>query len=251
METSQLSKSVRPLLWYKLRVTLSDEKYSPDLHPQKFRRLKNWAKEFVEIILPYVTGHLVGGVEFHDDCGEYTKPHVHIHFKSYAKKDTMLKQLKRRYEVLYDEVLKGNAMYSFVMETDVDEFRFFRYPLKQYASLQDVKDDDLCYRYSDEELEELRKTAHEQFKIAREINDNKKTKKDEASSIYQRIQNSLDKLENPNPLQVILGIQEIYLKEDRPINNVTIQGYSLTYMLKKGIISKEKNAKNILSKLNI
>lgn len=248
---SQLAKSVRPLLWYKLRVTLSDEKYSPDLPRPKFRRLKIYAKEFVDIILPYVAGILIAGVELHDDCGEYTRPHVHIHFKSYVKKDTMLKQLKRRYEALYDEILKGNAMYSFVMETDVDEYRFFRYPLKQYTCLQDILDEELCRRTPDEKLEELRNTAHEQYKIAREVNDAKKTKKEETSSIYQRIKYSLDKLEHPNPLSIVLGIQEIYLKEQRPVNNVTISGYSLTYMLEKGIISKEKNAKNILSMLNI
>ena len=83
------------------------------------------------------------------------------------------------------------------------------------------------------------------------LRDAKKTKKDEHTSIYERCCVELDKISNPRPLDIILGIQEIYLKEQRPVNNVTIQGYSLTYMLTKGIISKEKNANLILSKLNI
>jgi hypothetical protein len=78
-----------------------------------------------------------------------------------------------------------------------------------------------------------------------------KAKKDEHTSIYERCCVELDKLASPRPLDIILGIQEIYLKEKRPINNQTIKGYSLTYMLTKGIVSKEKNAKNILSQLNI
>lgn len=255
MENCQLAKSVRPLLWYKLRVTLDDEKFSPGTSHipdiKKIKQIQSHAREFVDIILPYVAGPLVSGIEYHDKFGEYTKPHLHVHFKAYAKKDTILKQMKRRYEALFDEVLKGNAMYSFVLETDVDEYRFFRYPLKQYTCLQDIKDENLCYRFDDEKLEDLRNTAHEQYKIACEINDVKKTKKDESSSIYQRIQFSLDKLPAPNPIDIILGIQEIYLKEQRPVNNVTIAGYSNTYMLQKGIISKEDNARKIYSMLNI
>jgi hypothetical protein len=45
---------------------------------------------------------------------------------------------------------------------------------------------------------------------------------------------------------VALGMLESYLKENRPINNQTIQGHIKTYCLQNGIISKEDFVKNLI-----
>lgn len=240
---------IRPTVWYKLRITLSDEKYDPTMPTSKFTHMINAAVEFLDIVRPYIAdSKVIGGVEVHNKYGLYTYPHVHIHFKSQMKKDTILKQLKRKYEEAYGEPMIGTKRYSFKPETNVDEVAFYRYPLKQYETMPRYC---LYDGFDYDEMDEMRRVAHAQYKIGVEVNDAKKTKKDEHTSIYERCCVELDKLSSPRPLDIILGIQEIYLKEKRPINNQTIKGYSLTYMLTKGIVSKEKNAKNILSQLNI
>lgn len=238
---------VRPIVWYKLRITIDDDKYTPE--NKRLKHFKTALQDFVEVVKPYVyLRKITSGLELHNSSGEYTYPHIHIHFKSQTKKDTILKKLKRFYEARWDEPMTGLKKYSFKPEHDVNEQRFFRYPLKQATTVDEVA---ITEGFSDDEVEDMRKVAHAQWKLATEINDAKKTKKDEHTSIYERAKFKLDKLSNPRPLDIILGIQDIYLEENRPVNNVTIQGYALTYMLQNGIVSKQKNAENILSKLNI
>ncbi len=123
---------IRPVIWYKLRIRLDDTIYDPAMPSGKFRHFISAAKEFYDIIMPYVTDSVTGGIEVHNKFGDYTYPHVHLHFKSQSKKDTMLKKLKRRYEAMYDEPLTGTKKYSFTPETQVSAHAFFRYPLKQY-----------------------------------------------------------------------------------------------------------------------
>ena len=97
---------IRPTVWYKLRITLSDEKYDPTIPSGKFKHMISAAVEFLDVVRSYVAdSKAIGGVEVHNKYGDYTYPHVHIHFKSQMKKDTILKQLKRKYEDAYGEPL--------------------------------------------------------------------------------------------------------------------------------------------------
>lgn len=251
MEELANSTALRPTCWYKLRITLDDTTYDPAMPAGKYRRFYETAREFKEIIDNYALGKIVGGLEVQNKLGEWTFPHVHFHFTSYTKKDTLVKQLKRIYHRLYDEALVGNKKYSCKIETDVNMERFFRYSLKQYEAIEPIIEHNLCSGFTTSELEAFRKVAHAQYQLGIEVNQTKADKREIATTKFSRACLKLDKIENPTKLDIALGIQEVYLNDESPINNNTIAGYTLAYCLKRGIISKEKNAEKILSLINI
>lgn len=251
MEELALNSSVRPTCWYKLRITLDDTIYDPAMPGGKFRHFISTAREFKNVIDKYTLGKVVGGIEVHNKLGEYTFPHVHFHFTSHTKKDTIIKQLKRTYLSMYEEALVGNKMYSCKIEVDVNYERFFRYSLKQYEAIEPIIEHKLCSGFSTSELESFRKVAYAQHQLGQEVHQTKADKREIATTKFARACLKLDKLENPSKLDIALGIQEIYLKDESPINNNTIAGYTLAYCLKRGIISKEENAQKILSLINL
>lgn len=251
MEELALASAIRPTCWYKLRITLDDSIYDPAMPGVKFRHFITTAREFKDVIDKYTLGKVVGGLEVQNKLGEYTFPHVHFHFTSHTKKDTLVKQLKRIYHSLYDEALVGNKKYSCKIETDVNMERFFRYSLKQYEAIEPIIEQKLCSGFSTSELETFRKVAYAQYQLGIEVNQSKADRKEIATTKFSRACLKLDKLENPSKLDIALGIQEVYLNDESPINNNTIAGYTLAYCLKRGLVSKEENAKKILSLVNL
>ncbi len=249
MEMIAAIDDVMPTIWYKLRIRLDDDIYNPAQDARRYKFYECALAEFFDIIQKYSLDKITSGLEVHNKRGAYTYPHIHIHFTSQVKKDTILKAIKRHYEAEFGDPLKGNKMYSFTPELNVRSDAFFRYPLKQIANDPEVFK--CCAGFKHETLCQLRAIAYAQEMIRWQINDKKETQKEEHSSIYERAENKLKDTNAQTPLDVALGIQDLYLKENRPVNNVTIAGYTLTYCLQNGIISKEKNAKNILSHINI
>jgi len=239
---------VMPTIWYKLRIRLDDAIYNPTTDDKKYKHHTRACSEYFEIVSKY-SDKITSGIEVHNKSGGYTYPHIHIHFQSQTKKDTILKKIKRYYQEYYDEPLKGNKMYSFTPETNISQDAFFRYPLKQMTT--DPASYDNCKGFERAQLKQLRAVAYAQEMIRWQINDKKDTHAAEQNTIYERIEFKLSKDKPSTALDVILAIQDLYLQENRPVNNVTISGYTLTYCLKNNIISKENNARNILSRLNI
>ncbi len=251
MEDLAQATALRPTCWYKLRITLDDTIYDPAMPAGKLRNFISSAQEFKEVIDNYSLGKIVGGFETQNKLGEWTYPHVHFHFTSYTKKDTLVKQLKRIYHRLYDEALVGNKKYSCKIETDVNMERFFRYSLKQYEAIEPIMEHKLCSGFSISELENFRKVAHAQYQLGIEVNQSKADKREIATTKFSRACLKLDKIETPTKLDIALAIQDVYLNDESPIHNQTIAGYTLAYCIKRGIISKEENAEKILSLMNI
>lgn len=87
-----------------------------------------------------------------------------------------------------DFKLLGVQNWSLKPETYVDEHKFFRYPLKQNFFPK------LCSGFSEDELQELRLVALENYKIATEINQNKADHKANSENLYDRLEHFLEKV---------------------------------------------------------
>jgi hypothetical protein len=86
-----------------------------------------------------------------------------------------------------------------------------------------------------------------QWKLGCEASQSKQVSREPAPDLYSRMCCKIEKPENPTTqYAVALGMLEFYLKENRPINNQTIQGHIKTYCLQNGIISKEDFVKNLI-----
>lgn len=126
----------------------------------------------------------VMGVEKMNKYGEQIKTHLHFHFETEEKVETIRKRFVRANEK------KKN--YSLKMETDVvDLDRFYRYPLKQY----DPAEFKYLYKFTlpenfDMKLQQL--LAYEEWNKGKEILTKHAVKRDSRLSVYERILEKLD-----------------------------------------------------------
>lgn len=242
---------IKPLAYVKIRLTLDDEIVTPETLKKMHSpaRLSRRAEPYVTKMIndhAKQRGLYTAVVEILDKLGNYTRPHLHLHFVSTKKDDTIRTSLKREYFAQNDEILKGNNLYSMKFETFIDDDRFYRYPLKQLETL----DTPLNLTPPRQGLDVLRQVALAQWKLGCEINQSKKTKQEPSPDLYQRMCCKIEKPEKPTTkYSVALGMLEFYLNENRPINNQTIQGYIKTYCLQNGIISKEDFVKSLIKNI--
>lgn len=244
---------IKPSAYVKIRLTLDDDVVSEESLKNNNRHrpstLKKRANDYVQKMIKdhaKQRGIYSAVVEILDKFGNYTRPHLHLHFVSTKKDDTIRTSLKRLYFELNDEKLKGNNLYSMKLETFIDDDRFYRYPLKQLESL----DSPFNLTPPRQGLEILRQVALAQWKLGCEINQSKQVAREPAPDLYSRMCCKIEKPEKPTTkYAVALGMLEFYLKENRPINNQTIQGYIKTYCLQNGIISKESFVKNLIKNI--
>lgn len=241
------NSSVVPTLWFKLRITLDTEIADQSSYENKF--FKKSVLKVVEEMERYCpSGRMTWGLEFLNKLGEYTYPHMHIVFQSQEKKNTIVTQLKRWWLAQYDEKLCGNKMYSLKIETNIDEERFFRYPLKEYENL-DLKLHQATPAFSLTELERMRGVANAQWKIGIEVANTKKDNREQSDTLYERLEHRLDKLEEITKSIVMLAILDFYINENRTINNTTMVGYGRLYLLKKGYIDRNQYAADLAAQI--
>lgn len=241
------NSSVVPLLWLSLRITLDTELADQSSYENKF--FKKSVLKVVEEMSRYCpTGRMTWGLEFLNKLGEYTYPHMHIAFQTTEKKDSVARQLKRWWLSQYAEKLSGNKMYALKIDTNIDEERYFRYPLKEYDNL-DLKLHRATPAFSLTELERMRGVANAQWKIGMEVANTKKDKREQSDTLYERMEHSLDKLEEISKVIVMLAILDFYMNENRPINNNIMVGYGRLYLLKKGFLDKHQYAQDLASQI--
>lgn len=239
--------TIIPPSWLNLRLTLDTEISDQSSNYSHF--YKKSVMYLLEVVEPYVFQHRITcGLEFKNELGEFTYPHCHIAFQTLGDKGNIRRQLQRWYKKTFQEPLVGNKMYALSFCTNIDEERFFRYPLKQY--------DQLCPKihkanpsFSLIELERMRAIANASWKIGREVANKKKANREPNDTLFARITHSLDKLKELDRQVVTLAILEFYIKENRAINNTTIVGYSRLYLLKKGLIDKSDYARSLASQI--
>lgn len=87
---------------------------------------KTTASRMVKHIVEHFSldGRYTAGIEHFTKGMQACKPHVHIHFLSKHKSDTIRKNMARTFEMI------GRCQ-ACIAEVLVDEDKFFRYPLKQ------------------------------------------------------------------------------------------------------------------------
>lgn len=169
------------------------------------------------------------------------KPHTHIHFMSRAKSGTIRKQLAREFNMI-------GRVQCCKAEVNVDEAKFWRYPLKQQQGPSKVY---ILYEgFEKQEIIRMCDIAYEMWKVAAEVSVAKKERVEETNTLKDRLFIYLDTLTLITRYDVIAAALMYYVeKENHPVNNQTIDGYVNLYMLTKKMVSYEtyikQNFKNI------
>jgi len=239
-EESQLEKTTKSQcdIYYKFRYTFrEDEK---DIKGQKdtCRYILSLLKKFI------ILNKFTLGIECFKSGMEEAKPHVHIHFVSRTKKDTIIKSLKRADINDGCNLFHGNRCYALGIEVNVNEDKFFRYPFKQQ------KGD--TYRYTifgsfinSERAGTLRDEAYAVWITACEIQNKKNEKKEDNDQLSDRLFNYLDKLDNlDSDIKIKVAIQKFYIDEEKkPFNKTTALGYFYNYKISRKLMTHEELAK--------
>lgn len=212
--------------YVKFRYTL-EEGFPKHLIPQLI-------KDFIEIITPAV---LVVGYETKNKVGEQTHPHLHLHFTTDKKVESIRKALTRKWKD-EGETRTRAALYSLKQEEDVKDVDFFfRYPLKQGNN-----DYDKFNVYPDGFDKDVQmKCAIEYYNTSVMINRQKMEKELNKTSTYDKLSEYLDSLAlsvNLTSNLVIKFAVQFYIDNKMAISATTIHGYCVTYCVINGIIDK-------------
>lgn len=223
-------------IYYKFRYTFEDEmderekKATIDL-------LIRWLKRFI------IGGKFTLGVEHFKSGMEQAKPHIHIHFVSRTKKDTIVKHLKRQSKKDDLDIFHTNRCYALGVEVNVNEDKFFRYPLKQQKG-ETYKKILFGEYFTKERIQTLRDEAYAVWITSCEIQNKKREKKEDMDCLSERLYFYLDKLDNlDTDLKIKIGIQKFYIEEEKkPFNKATALGYFYNYKIQRNRMTHEQLA---------
>lgn len=178
------------------------------------------------------------GVETMNAYGEIIKRHLHYHFITNEKIET----IRKRYVRSYGDDARPN--YSLKLETDVkDPDRFFRYPLKQYIP------DKFLYSFRDRidipegfDVVLQNKLAYEEWNKGKQILTAKAVKNDSRLTVYERI---IDKIEKEQKVfcdvnDIKFYILDYFMEEKLPPNKQKIVDMANGIAIAKKIISREE-----------
>lgn len=236
--TSQFSKSEISAcdIYYKFRYTFPDD-VSIEEQKTTTRLLLMLLKKY------FISAKFILGIEHFKSGMAEAKPHVHIHFVSRTKKDTIVKYLKRHDKFDGTDLFHGNRCYSLGIEVNVNTDKFWRYPLKQQKN--DTAKYILFGGFEPDKISSWRDEAYAVWITACEIQNKKNEKKEDNDQLSDRLFNYLDKLDNLDcDINIKIGIQKFYiLEEGKPFNKTTALGYFYNYKIQKNLMSHEDLAK--------
>lgn len=208
------------VIYYKIRLTLDDDNWQPDNGKHKTycsitEEWFNWLKT-----TKYINSKATCGFEVKDKRDEYCRPHLHIHFDSTARKETIQKAMKRRYKDLYDETLAGNEMYAVKQEPYPDnETKFYGYAMKQGHYYTHGIPEGVILGYAT--------ASSAVYKTTCQVNQKKLEAKEQSDTLYDRLEKYLGK--QGSSLQ---NVVRFYMEHNKPLNPPTMQGYYWLYQLK-------------------
>lgn len=218
------------MFYYKFRYTFDKDTYSLEYKKQYMRSLIDILEDYIE------DGRYTAGLERFGKTGEEVKHHMHIHFKSTKQRDTIAKQIIRKV-IGEEDFRKKSQIYSLRPEADVNEDRFYRYPLKE------TKLEDKCILtkgFTEDEVKTMNEVAYASRQIQYEVNQNKTSKKEDIT-FYDKMSAYLDsKGTYSTEREVFLEILNFYLEQDKPLSRKSIQEYTYLYMVKKKIMTPEE-----------
>lgn len=225
--TANLVENNLPV-YYKYRYTFPSTDWE-DLRDRKnrFENIFNYIKEH------YSTGtQIVGGMEEYTKGMVATKPHIHIHFISKHKSDTIRKGLMREFNMI------GRCQCC-KPEVIVDTAKFWRYPLKQQK--EQTKKHFKVIGFDALTVGVMIDVAYSCWKQAAEIAVNKVEKKLERTSKERLFAYLDDLLIDFKSIKQVCCMAYCYFQEhEESVCVRTIDAYVNLYILKKGYLSYEE-----------
>lgn len=189
------------------------------------------------------------GFENCDKVGKPTSPHIHFHFTSHTKYDTLKKRIQRYLKDTFNGTRKGNSVYSLKLESVVeDETRFFRYPFKQSRFNPQPKPHTDFSRERSRlpngfDIERQTELACEEYERDIEFN-LKKLENVLKPNTKDKLFKYLDKIHADTPFtsrkDILTHIITYYAQEEKSANKQTIIGFTTTAMLKYQLITAEQ-----------
>lgn len=197
---------------------------------QQIKIAKNIIKHISDKWL--VDKKIVAGIEHYTKGMLATKPHLHIHFVTKTKSDTIRKGL------LHSQNLQAGRCQCVKNEVLVQVDKFFRYPLKQQKG--ESKKWFSFAGFEKDEVQIMLDVAYECWIQSAQISINKMEKKIERTS-EDRLFYVLDKYyetETPANLHDVIKVSINYFIDNEPtFNYSTILGYTEKYLLSKNKIT--------------
>lgn len=223
-------------IYYKFRYTFADDAQG-DLHCQKLQ-----TKRIVGILSKFMLEtKYTAGIEWFKSGMIDVKQHVHVHFKSRTKKDTIVKALKRADKDDDVKLFHTNRCYALGREVDVHIDKFWRYPYKQQAG--DTRKTMMFRGFTKEDCLAWRDVAYACWITASEIANKKIEKKEDTDQLSSRLYAFLDTKDTSTDIKIKIEIQKFYIEvEDRPFNRTTALGYFYNYKILRKKMTHEELA---------
>lgn len=218
---------------FRLTFSGQDDKCTMLENPEYIKDCRRIARRFINKM--YDARYFqscIGSIEMIDKRGLNCRLHLHLRFNSRCLTSSLRTQIVRWLKA-EDQETKGNTAMAFKAKVVRNEEEFFQYPLKQNL------DYSLCKGYTQEKLDQMHEIAKASYLKVVEINQKKLDKLDNSDTIFERVLSKLQKLPNEQICRRVVGREfiQLYINENRPLNNTTIVGYTNTACVKLGITS--------------
>ncbi len=226
-------------MYYSLRITLgkvfnlkSDEDITAEHRHLVCYLIADIIREKVITDTAYVLA-----VEKTNKYGEPTHYHYHFNFESECEKETLRKWLTRTAEKK-EYKLKGKESYCLQQHNNVDDYgRWFRYCLKENYLEKLTK---YLPEPDEPSLEELSILAKDERKRVIKANCERREKMNSKMSYFDKIVEQLEKEELHTKKEIFIFITKYYVEDGKPVNPMTIKGYTNNYMLMRKLITYEQ-----------
>lgn len=237
---SPSADSLEPVA-YDLRFTFSDQdKELKCLEDQQFiARCKKIFRNLINKLREngyFYKGKFIGGFETKNRAAETCKAHIHLRFYSDKISESMRRTIKRYLTETYDQNTTGNNALMFKAKIVRDKMEFMRYPLKQGLNIH------YCGGYKTQELELMYETAKDSYLKTVQVNQSKLDKLDKSDTLFSRVLDLIKKDIAQNdtiksPRYIYKRFLEVYVEENRPVNEATIRGYSINAMIQLNMLT--------------
>lgn len=226
-------------MYYSLRITLGkvfNLKTDEEITAEHRGRIKYLIADIVrEKISP--ESNYVLAYEKKNKYGEDTHYHYHFNFESDIEKETLRKWITRTAEKK-EYKLKGKECYCFQQHNNVDDYhRWFRYCLKENYSKRHTH---YAPDQGEPSLEELIILAKDERKRSVQSNCQRREKMNSKLSYFDKIVMEMEPHDLQTKREIFIFITKYYVEDNKPVNPMTVKGYTYNYMLTKKLLTYEQ-----------
>lgn len=230
-------------MFYQLRITLakvfnlSSDSALTDAHR---KLIKGLITQLIAEKLCDDTNYVLAG-EYKNKYGENTHFHYHFNFECDDSKDTLRRWLVRKSEER-EYKLKGKESYALSLAENPDDYhRWFRYCLKEAYYPKYTR---YVPSSGEPSLSDLAKLAKDERERTVKSNLAHRARSLEKVTYFDKIIKKMEKKpadERPQTKRSIyVFITRFYVDDKKPVNPVTIRGYTYQYMLSKKLITYDQ-----------